>query len=61
MTKKFVLVIDDADREACPGRPWTATLVGAGIPAGLGTTPEEAVKDLLTDEFWAEIAEESQP
>lgn len=61
MTKKFVLVIDDADREACPDRPWTATLVGAGVPAGLGATPEDALKGLLADEFWAETEEESHP
>lgn len=57
---KFVLIIDDADREACPDKPWTAALVGAGVPAGVGTTPEEVLKDLLTDEFWETAAESSE-
>ncbi len=47
---KFTIIVDDDDRDQCPDKPWSAYCHddGVGSCAGLGTTPEEAVRDLLS-------------
>ncbi|WP_159599919.1 hypothetical protein [Agromyces humi] len=56
----FIVRLDNHDRESCPDSPWIAALVGSGVPAGVGTTPEAALAELLAGVSWSqEVAERS--
>lgn len=51
---RLSIEIDDRDRyePSCADTPWTANLVGADGPltdAGLGATPEDALRALLVE------------
>lgn len=46
---RFTITVDDDDRDQCPDKPWSAYCHddGVGSSAGLGATPEEALRNLL--------------
>lgn len=56
MSLRYVVEIDDDDRDQCPDSPWTATVRAPGFPeslaAGVGSTPKRAALDI----DWAEVA-----
>lgn len=63
---KLIIEIDDDDRDDVPDKPWTANVrsehgTALNDAAGVGATPEDAVRDLFgsahTDhEPWASIS-----
>lgn len=55
---KYEILIDDDDRGNAPAVPWCATLTIDGEPSdesGIGTTPEQALHDLLSSPYLGEM------
>lgn len=65
MSQKIIIEIDDEDRDDVPDKPWTANVKNENDEpinqaAGIGATPEAAVRDLFDtarqdDEEWVRI------
>lgn len=55
MTRRFIITIDDDDRDDCPDTPWTAAVRrgrdGEVLGVGVGYTYREALADIN----WGEV------